>query len=79
MEQAIDVCEAYDGYLAFTHKPPLKKIIIIKNVMVIRDQRVSTKGNYQERTYNLHSPEKSHNPSFKESTMLSTFVFKMNR
>ena len=79
MEQAIDVCEAYDGYLAFTHKPPLKKIIIIKNVMVIRDQRVSTKSNYQERTYNLHSPEKSHNPSFKESTMLSTFVFKMNR
>ena len=58
MEQAIDVCEAYDGYLAFTHKPPLKKIIIIKNVMVIRDQRVSTKSNYQERTYNLHSPEK---------------------
>ena len=79
MEQAIDVCEAYDGYLAFTHKPPLKKIIIIKNVMVIRDQRVSTKSNYQERIYNLHSPEKSHNPSFKESTMLSTFVFKMNR
>lgn len=79
MEQAIDVCEAYDGYLAFTHKPPLKKIIIIKNVMVIRDQRVSTKSNYQERTYNLHSPEKSHNPSLKESTMLSTFVFKMNR
>ena len=65
MEQAIDVCEAYDGYLAFTHKPPLKKIIIIKNVMVIRDQRVSTKSNYQERTYNLHSPEKSHNPSLK--------------
>ena len=26
MEQAIDVCEAYDGYLVFTHKPPLKKI-----------------------------------------------------
>ena len=30
MEQAIDVCGAYDGYLAFTHKPPLKKIIIKK-------------------------------------------------
>ena len=26
MEQAIDDCEAYDGYLAFTHKPQLKKI-----------------------------------------------------
>ena len=48
--------------------------------MVIRDQRVSKKSNYQERTsYNLHSPEKNHNPSSKESTMLSTFVFKMNR
>lgn len=30
MEQAIDVCGAYDGYLAFTYKPPLKKIIIKK-------------------------------------------------
>ena len=54
MEQAIDVCEAYDGYLAFTHKPPLKKIIIKKNVLVIRDQRVSKKSNYQERT--PHTP-----------------------
>ena len=25
MEQAID-CEAFDGHLAFTHQPPLKKI-----------------------------------------------------
>ena len=48
--------------------------------MVIRDQRVSKKSNYQERTsYNLHSPEKNHYLSCKESTMLSTFVFKMNR
>ena len=29
MEQAIDVWGAYDGYLAFTHKSPLNKIIII--------------------------------------------------
>ena len=46
--------------------------------MLIRNQRVSKKSNYQEITYNLHSPEKNHNPSL-ESTMLSTFVFKMNR
>ena len=26
MEQGIDNCEAYDGYLAFMQKPPLKKI-----------------------------------------------------
>ena len=29
MEQAIDVWGAYDGYLDFTHKSPLNKIIII--------------------------------------------------
>ena len=26
MEQAIGDCEAFDGHLAFTHKPSLKKI-----------------------------------------------------
>ena len=79
MEQAIDDCEAYDGYLAFTHKPPLKKNKTEKTEMLIRNQRVSKKSNYQERTYNLHWPEKrNHNPSL-ESTMLRTFVFKMNR
>ena len=77
MEQAIGDCEAFDGHLAFTHKPPLKKIKQKKNVMVIRDQLVSRKSNYQERTYNLHLPEKNHNPSL-ESTTLSTFVFKIN-
>ena len=58
MEQGIDNCEAYDGYLAFIQKPPLKKIKRKKIVMVISDQRVSKKSNYQERSYNLHSLEK---------------------
>ena len=76
MEQAIDDCEAFDGHLAFTHKPPLKKIKQ-QQKKVIRDQLVWKKSNYQERTYNLHSPEKNHNLSL-ETTTLSTFVFKMN-
>ena len=55
LEQGIDNCEAYDGYLAFMQKPPQNKT---KKCNGNKRTRVSKKSNYQERTYNLHSLEK---------------------
>ena len=45
MEQGIDNCEAYDGYLAFMQKPPLKKIKQ-KKCNGNKRTRVSKKSNY---------------------------------
>ena len=42
----------------FYAEAPTKENKTKKIVMVISDQRVSKKRNYQERNYNLHSLEK---------------------